>query len=470
MSSIATLLDIVSSGIFTLTIRKYFDDVSAVVNYQFIDEIFHYPQFQLIYEGDYHTWDPKITTPPGLYYLTVLLLKLLKLDPTLENARFINYLGGCVLVSLVYLIRQKVRSPGFTSASILLNPLLALFYSLYYTDVWSSTIIVAAYAVIVFRPFNNLVITAWLSAALGLLSLTFRQTNIAWCIFLLAVIIDDKVKDDDLYKYQQGHGDFVIFLKTALKNYSVLIPYAIIGIIFLIFVYLNGGVPLGDKDNHVVVPHLAQLCYCATFITLFTVPIWFSIDIFSDYITDNLFSVQALFFNAAWIPTLYIMIENFTIIHPFILADNRHYTFYLVRKFITRTQNSRLEIIPIYHFSFYIIYKLFIQSSNIGQKNNRSEASPILFIFYIFSTFVSIALSPLIEPRYYILPYIIFRLFVRPSDKPVFNNFYLKKYNTALRYTGELIWLWFWTQTIYTIFLNYNFPWADLDTPQRIIW
>lgn len=470
MSSISSLLDILAALASTVAIRKYFDDISAVVNYQFIDELFHYPQFHVIYEGDYHSWNPKITTPPGLYYLTMFLLKLLKLDPTLENARFINYLGGCVLVSLVYLIRQKVRSPGFTSASTVLNPLLTIFYSLYYTDVWSTTIIVAAYAVIVYRPFNSYIITAWLSAFIGLISLTFRQTNIAWCIFLLAIIIDDKIKDADLYKYQHGHGDFLTFMKTAVKSVSIVVPYAIVGGLFLCFVYVNGGVPLGDKDNHILVPHLAQLCYCATFITLFTVPIWFSFDIFNDYVTDNLFSSQALFFNAAWIPTLYVIVQNFTIIHPFLLADNRHYTFYLVRKFITRSESSRLELIPIYHFSFYVIYKLFIQSSNVGQKNNRSEASPILFIFYIFSTLVSVALSPLIEPRYYILPYLFFRLLVRPSDQPIFSNSYLKKYNTALRYIGEIVWLWFWTQTIYTIFLEYTFPWADLDTPQRIIW
>jgi alpha-1,2-glucosyltransferase len=30
------------------------------------DEVFHVRQAQVYCSGDFHTWDPKITTPPGL--------------------------------------------------------------------------------------------------------------------------------------------------------------------------------------------------------------------------------------------------------------------------------------------------------------------------------------------------------------------------------------------------------------------
>lgn len=30
------------------------------------DEIFHIPQAQAYCSGDFHIWDPKLTTPPGL--------------------------------------------------------------------------------------------------------------------------------------------------------------------------------------------------------------------------------------------------------------------------------------------------------------------------------------------------------------------------------------------------------------------
>jgi hypothetical protein len=31
------------------------------------DEVFHVRQAQVYCSGDFQTWDPKITTPPGLY-------------------------------------------------------------------------------------------------------------------------------------------------------------------------------------------------------------------------------------------------------------------------------------------------------------------------------------------------------------------------------------------------------------------
>ncbi|CAN0525123.1 unnamed protein product, partial [Ectocarpus sp. 12 AP-2014] len=40
------------------------------------DEIFHVPQAQAYCQGDYGRWDPKITTPPGLYAFAVAYARL----------------------------------------------------------------------------------------------------------------------------------------------------------------------------------------------------------------------------------------------------------------------------------------------------------------------------------------------------------------------------------------------------------
>lgn len=42
-----------------------------------MDEEFHYRQFSTYYGGDFKTWDPKITTPPGLYYVQYLFSQIL---------------------------------------------------------------------------------------------------------------------------------------------------------------------------------------------------------------------------------------------------------------------------------------------------------------------------------------------------------------------------------------------------------
>lgn len=469
-----SLLDVAVAGIASLPVKQFVEDVAMQVNYQFIDEIFHYPQLKRIIRGDYTTWDPKITTPPGLYFLTALYSKIFRVECTLENMRYFNYLGGVFLVAMVILIRLRTKEPGFTSAAVFLNPLLSIFYSLFYTDVWASAVVIAAYAVVVWKPYNNYVLTSTISAFIALISLTFRQTNIIWSFFLLAALIDSKAKDENLYKYEEGVGDIVAFIKTALKNITVCIPYALVALAFAGFVYTNGGIALGDKENHILSPHLAQLCYCMTFITIFTMPLWISYSVFIEYLEDNFLNLPGLFFNAAWIPILFVIVQGFTIIHPFILADNRHYTFYIVRNFIVRTETSRYELLPFYHFSFYIVYKLFKQNSNIipGKNNNhrRTAASPIMYYAYMFCTAAVVTLSPLFEPRYYILPYIFFRLFTRPTDTPLLNVGILKEHNTKIRYVGEVLWLWFWTQALYVVFLQFTFKWDNLPELQRIIW
>lgn len=474
MSLAETLLDSAVAGIVALPIRQFVEDVSTEVDYQFIDEVFHFPQFETINSGDFTTWDPKITTPPGLYYLSALYSKIFNVEPTLGNMRFFNFVGSIFLIAVLILIRFKSREPGFSTAAIYLNPLLSIFYSLYYTDVWATAIVVAAYGVIVWKPFNCYLATSILSAALGLLSLAFRQTNIAWCLFLLAVLIDSKAKDDNLYKYEEGFGDVITFVKVGVKNLAITVPYAVVGLLFLGFTYFNGGVALGDKENHVLVPHLAQLCYCVTFITVFTLPIWVSFDFLLGYVKANLLTVSGLVFNAAWIPLLTVVVQGFTIIHPFVLADNRHYTFYIVKNFIISSDTARFRLIPLYHFSFYVVFKLFQQNSNICRdKDNsfrRTAASPNTYYAFLLCTALSVCLSPLFEPRYYILPYIFFRLFVRPVASPVLNLSLLQHYNLQIRYAGEVLWLWFWSQAIYIVFLQFTFEWDDLTHLQRIIW
>lgn len=63
-----------------------------------MDEEFHYRQFSTYYGGDFKTWDPKITTPPGLYYVQYVIAQAIGSD--LATMRAINAL----LFSNIFLI------------------------------------------------------------------------------------------------------------------------------------------------------------------------------------------------------------------------------------------------------------------------------------------------------------------------------------------------------------------------------
>ena len=59
-----------------------------------LDEIFHIPAAQRYCDGNFSYWDPKITTPPGLYIFSSLIIKVAQLvSPDVSFAvRKFNYI------------------------------------------------------------------------------------------------------------------------------------------------------------------------------------------------------------------------------------------------------------------------------------------------------------------------------------------------------------------------------------------
>lgn len=121
-------------------------------------------------------------------------------------------------------------------------------------------------------------------------------------------------------------------------------PVAILSVTFFL---RNGRIVLGDQDNHQASLHWAQPLYCVTMLTIFAWPALFS----SVSGTSKVSS-------ARWIRTIPLFclftvisltaIYYGTIAHPFLLADNRHYTFYIWRRIINRTWYSRYIFAPAY--------------------------------------------------------------------------------------------------------------------------
>ena len=97
------------------------------------------------------------------------------------------------------------------------------------------------------------------------------------------------------------------------------------------------------------------------------------------------------------------IIKSYTIAHPYLLADNRHYTFYIWRKIITRTELSPIFLAPIYVFAgFSVLFSL-----------RRTE----LVFKLAFPVCVVINLLPqyLLEFRYFVIPFILHRLQFQPQ-------------------------------------------------------
>ncbi|GIY68629.1 putative Dol-P-Glc:Glc(2)Man(9)GlcNAc(2)-PP-Dol alpha-1,2-glucosyltransferase [Caerostris extrusa] len=112
-----------------------------------MDEIFHFPQAVKYYTGIYNEWDPKITTPPGLYLFTIAILrpfsKITNLN-VVEIAcfRFSNIIYTVGTIYIIHRILQhhhKKREPRvllLSSFNITTFPVLYFFNFLLLYRLW----------------------------------------------------------------------------------------------------------------------------------------------------------------------------------------------------------------------------------------------------------------------------------------------------------------------------------------------
>ncbi|KAL8980615.1 MAG: hypothetical protein Q9177_005829 [Variospora cf. flavescens] len=172
--------------------------IEHVVPKPYLDEFFHVQQAELYLQGRFTEWHPKITTPPGLYVVSLAYLGFLSIIRIIDRVyvadlRRTNMLAAGLLPFHVWFVvysildsyeRSQLSELGFKYTwsmselnhailNICLFPPLFFFYGLYYTDVWS---VLSVLTTIQFyqRKWKRLTIVA------GIASLFFRQTNVFW--------------------------------------------------------------------------------------------------------------------------------------------------------------------------------------------------------------------------------------------------------------------------------------------------
>lgn len=175
--------------------------VNAVIPKPYLDEVFHVPQAQAYWAHKWTQWDPKITTPPGLYlwsYILCACVLALRGDPTeltTEVLRFTNVGAASVFIPwrlqtlLDSLRKERNNRPAsawlsHTVLNICLFPPLFFFSGLYYTDILALLVVVEAYNWQIRRNTGKRLASLGL-LVLGLVALAFRQTNIFWAAAFL---------------------------------------------------------------------------------------------------------------------------------------------------------------------------------------------------------------------------------------------------------------------------------------------
>lgn len=138
-----------------------------------------------------------------------------------------------------------------------------------------------------------------------------------------------------------------------------------------------------------------------------------------------------------------VIVRYNTIIHPFTLADNRHYMFYVFRYTILRGPQVRYALVPAYVLCWSICWKALggsqptqdavdsdrgdaqkqgsegkkLRTKSVKIKDSHTDAvlsvdPPTLStaLLWLLATALSLITAPLVEPRYFIMPWVFWRL------------------------------------------------------------
>eukprot|EP00158_Paraphelidium_tribonemae_P006884 Partr_v1_DN28014_c1_g1_i6_m57104 putative adds the third glucose residue to the lipid-linked oligosaccharide precursor for N-linked glycosylation. Transfers glucose from dolichyl phosphate glucose (Dol-P-Glc) onto the lipid-linked oligosaccharide Glc(2)Man(9)GlcNAc(2)-PP-Dol len=372
------------------------------------DEIFHVAQTQHYFNGG-REWNDKITTPPALYWLGVAWCKFWNLILNDDRCSTLRLrLLNAPLSTAVFMLSRSIIARSLRDSSmaswhafnIALMPVVFFFNVLFYTDILGVVLILAAYRLSLGRR--------WIvSAAFGALSVLVRQTNIVWVCYIAGVAVLEALKPRHIKSVSNLIAEAVRNRRMVL---GIVSPYAVIVASFVAYIHVfnNGSIVLGDKSNHRAGLHLPQLFYFSVFAV--GAGGWAFIDIsfvlkqYFGSVLSRPVSTSISYIFCAWI------VYTFTVEHPFLLADNRHYTFYLWRRVYQRWYPIRFLLIPLYHICFRSINGLFL-SADCGILNVLDQAG-----FWLCTSLVLIP-SPLIEFRYFMVPWLIFRLRIRIHDK-----------------------------------------------------
>jgi len=202
------------------------------------------------------------------------------------------------------------------------------------------------------------------------------------------------------------------------------------------------------------------------------------------HITSKTSKFPEILFLGVFILGAFFAVHFNTIIHPYTLADNRHYVFYAFR-ILRRHPAIRYLAVPVYYTCAWLVANAVGVSPNNEQplKQKRENGHPTnietgrtpcqisFFTIWLAATALSVVTAPLVEPRYFIIPWIIWRLHVPsasaslPSKEQSIRSWY------DLRLGLETLWLLAIDVAVTYVFLYRGFEWpSEPGKLQRFLW
>lgn len=363
---------------------------------------------------------------------------------------------------------------------------------------------------------TSIVKTSWKMGVL--FDLSVRDAWIEGIVFFTFQLLQHANKPADYFKTVICIVACSLKAATQPKRISeltiALTPYIALIATFASFVLWNGGVVLGDKSNHIATIHLPQMLYIWLYFTFFSWPLLYPyvatlpIALLAKVPSIAPLDVMLIFRRRylaprAWLLALFvatacIVIRFNTIVHPFTLADNRHYTFYVFR-LLTRPARVKYAVTPIYVvLGWACIQALSARSLTttrptssiikptaeatqtrtrpLSLPDGTTSAKTSFVLIWLATTSLQLVTAPLVEPRYFILPWIFWRMHVPLQQYSPAPNTSAPVAVKRAAAQDHRLWLetaWYLVVDVVTgyIFLNWGFSWPqEPGRVQRFMW
>jgi alpha-1,2-glucosyltransferase len=289
--------------------------------------------------------------------------------------------------------QQQQQQKFATSIALLVGtlPTQLFFAFLFYTDVPSLLFLLLTELLLLRHAPRTAAVAG--AAAIGM-----RQTNAVWVTFLTgASILHDLLQSAPRERSQTGSSsEAVINTVTAGRGpqqgskqqkgqqqqqqqqrpgpmaelwqlldlawqqfwqlFSEYCLLLLLPVVFCIFVVINGGITLGDKAAHAPTSHLMQPLYFGLFTLIGAWPLLLQ-PVVLTRLRNAISSAPVL--SAAVIAAAAALavgfVAKYTLVHPYLLADNRHYTFYIWRKVFAKHWLPRYCLTPGYVLAWLLL-------------------------------------------------------------------------------------------------------------------
>lgn len=338
------------------------------------DEGYHLPQISGFLSGNFET-SPHLTVLPVYHAMMAGILKLIGAESVAE-ARLITFLGSAVSIWFFYLIVRRLWPDQryLRTAQFVFLPILFPMHFLIYTDTWAlAFVLIALERALANRP--------WQSAAAVAVAVLMRQPNLVWAGMIWVLLV-----------WQPGPLRVTWhFLKQSWLQTTL--PFALIFAAFCGFFVFNRGIAVGDKHQHEIGLNPANLWFFGLCFFIFFLPT--CLETFARYWNHlrghPVFTTLGL---GAWLGTY---LATYHASHQYNQAS---LWFYLRNRVLHWTTQTNLL-----KFLAFIPAFLGLAGFILGPVKERR------FRVLIPVSLASIVVMPLIEQRYYLVPFAILLAF-----------------------------------------------------------